>query len=137
MRATTSGLIAAGLVCLAPMGSTMAQGANPFEQSEDAILQVEEDLLAEDDGSSVRIYGFIEGYFEKVARTPAGVDAGGNTVFEDNPHEFDVANAHLMVQGVIANREELEAITLYSYEQGLTPRKLELSEVFSPNTLDK
>ena len=54
------------------------------------------------------------------------------------PPEAEAAlRTPLVQQGVIANREELEAITLYSYEQGLTPRKLELSEVFSPNTLDK
>ena len=53
------------------------------------------------------------------------------------PPEAEALRTPLVQQGVIANREELEALTLYSYEQGLTPRKLELSEVFSPNTLDK
>lgn len=85
-------------------GVSHAQEVNPFEQSQDAAILVEEALLDEGDGSSIQIYGFIEAYLEKVAQTPVGVDANGDTVFESNPHEFDVANAHLMVQGVIANR---------------------------------
>jgi 4,5-dihydroxyphthalate decarboxylase len=38
--------------------------------------------------------------------------------------------------GVEASRETLEAATLYSYEQGLTPRKLAVEELFLPSTLD-
>jgi 4,5-dihydroxyphthalate decarboxylase len=54
------------------------------------------------------------------------------------PPEAEGALATPLVRhGVIANRKELEAITQYSFEQGLTPRKLELNEVFAPSTLDK
>jgi 4,5-dihydroxyphthalate decarboxylase len=38
--------------------------------------------------------------------------------------------------GVQANRKILDNITQYSFEQGLTPRKLSLEEVFAPATLD-
>ncbi len=38
--------------------------------------------------------------------------------------------------GVKTNRTILEAITQFSYEQGLTPRVLSLEEVFAPQTLD-
>jgi 4,5-dihydroxyphthalate decarboxylase len=38
--------------------------------------------------------------------------------------------------GVEANRKTLEAATLYSYEQGLTPRKLAIEELFLPSTFD-
>ena len=38
--------------------------------------------------------------------------------------------------GEQANRHILETITQYSNEQGLTPRKLALEEVFAPSTLD-
>ncbi len=38
--------------------------------------------------------------------------------------------------GVKSNRDLLETIATYSYEQGLTPRKLSLEEVFAPSTLD-
>jgi 4,5-dihydroxyphthalate decarboxylase len=38
--------------------------------------------------------------------------------------------------GVKANRKVLEAITQFSFEQGLTPRQLKLEEVFHPATLD-
>lgn len=38
--------------------------------------------------------------------------------------------------GVKANRKVLEAITQYSFEQGLTPRILKLEEIFHPATLD-
>lgn len=51
-----------------------------------------------------RFYGYIDSYWEKVANTPAGVNGAGDTVFESNPHEFDVLNLHVMVQGTILNR---------------------------------
>lgn len=38
--------------------------------------------------------------------------------------------------GVAANRGALEAMTRYSYEQGLAVRKLEIEEIFAPGTLD-
>jgi 4,5-dihydroxyphthalate decarboxylase len=38
--------------------------------------------------------------------------------------------------GVKANRAMLDALTQYSYEQGLTKRRLKLEEVFYPATLD-
>lgn len=42
----------------------------------------------------------------------------------------------LLQHGIKANRETLEAATLYSYEQGLTPRQVALDEVFAKNTMD-
>lgn len=38
--------------------------------------------------------------------------------------------------GVKSNRKVLETITAYSHEQGLTPRVLDLQEVFAPATMD-
>ncbi len=38
--------------------------------------------------------------------------------------------------GLRANRHVLETLTAYSYEQGLTPRRVALEEVFAPSTLD-
>jgi 4,5-dihydroxyphthalate decarboxylase len=38
--------------------------------------------------------------------------------------------------GIAANRKTLEAATLYSYEQGLTPRQLTVEELFLSSTLD-
>lgn len=38
--------------------------------------------------------------------------------------------------GVSANRKALEAMTRYSYEQGLAVRKLSIEEIFAPGTLD-
>jgi 4,5-dihydroxyphthalate decarboxylase len=38
--------------------------------------------------------------------------------------------------GVKSNRQVLETVADYSYEQGLTPRRLSLDEVFAPSTLD-
>lgn len=51
-----------------------------------------------------KIYGYIDAFAEKVARTPSSVNAAGETVKERNPHEFDVANLKLMAQGAISNR---------------------------------
>ena len=44
--------------------------------------------------------------------------------------------ADLLSYGVQMNLPTLEAATLYSYEQGLTERKLAVSELFAPETLD-
>ena len=44
---------------LAMSGVSFAQDVNPFEQSQDETLLVEEALLDEGDGSSIRIYGFM------------------------------------------------------------------------------
>jgi len=38
--------------------------------------------------------------------------------------------------GVVANRKTLDAATQYSHEQGLTPRKFAVEELFLPSTLD-
>lgn len=37
--------------------------------------------------------------------------------------------------GIVANRRVLETVTQYSHEQGLTPRKLALEEIFAESTL--
>ena len=37
--------------------------------------------------------------------------------------------------GVAANREMLQTIVDYSHEQGLTPEKLKIEELFAPSTL--
>jgi len=38
--------------------------------------------------------------------------------------------------GVVANRKMLESLTQFSFEQGLTTRKLTLEDVFHPATLE-
>jgi 4,5-dihydroxyphthalate decarboxylase len=38
--------------------------------------------------------------------------------------------------GVKSNKKVLETLAAYSYEQGLTPRRVELDEMFAPSTLD-
>jgi 4,5-dihydroxyphthalate decarboxylase len=38
--------------------------------------------------------------------------------------------------GIKANAQMLETITAYSHEQGLTPRKMKIEELFAPETLD-
>lgn len=48
----------------------------------------------------------------------------------------DALNTDLFAYGVKGQRGVLETITTYSFEQGLTPRRLELEEVFHPATLD-
>ncbi len=43
----------------------------------------------------------------------------------------------LVRHGVKANRRVLETAALYSHEQGLTPRRLNLEELFAPGTLEQ
>ncbi|HVB07049.1 MAG TPA: hypothetical protein VNF07_12460 [Acidimicrobiales bacterium] len=45
-------------------------------------------------------------------------------------------SSDLFPYGVQANRKILEAMTSYSHEQGLTPRKLSLEEIFYPPSLE-
>ena len=42
----------------------------------------------------------------------------------------------VLKHGVVANRATLEAIALYTHEQGLTDRRLALDEVFAPSTME-
>ena len=47
-------------------------------------------------------------------------------IFGDDPYPY----------GVRDNREMLQTIIEYSYEQGLTPERLKIEELFAPSTLD-
>jgi 4,5-dihydroxyphthalate decarboxylase len=38
--------------------------------------------------------------------------------------------------GVKSNQKVLETVAQYSYEQGLTPRVMQMAEIFAPSTLD-
>ena len=38
--------------------------------------------------------------------------------------------------GMKANRSILESISQYSFEQGLTPRKVSIEEIFAPSTFE-
>lgn len=48
---------------------------------------------------------------------------------------FEVFGHEWWPYGVEANRKTLEAMTRYSFEQGLSPRKVEVDELFAPSTL--
>jgi len=52
------------------------------------------------------------------------------------PEQRKALDADPYAYGLKANRSVLEAITQFSFEQGLTPRKLKLEDVFHPATLD-
>ena len=53
-----------------------------------------------------------------------------------SPEQRKALDADPYAYGVKANRKVLEAITQFSFEQGLTPRMLKLEEVFHEATLD-
>jgi 4,5-dihydroxyphthalate decarboxylase len=53
-----------------------------------------------------------------------------------SPEQRKALDADPYGYGVKANRKVLEAITQFSFEQGLTPRPLKLEEIFHPATLD-
>ena len=50
---------------------------------------------------------------------------------------YDALGQPLVRHGIKANRETLEAATLYSFEQGLTPYQVGIKEVFGTSTLDQ
>lgn len=50
---------------------------------------------------------------------------------------YDALSEPLIRHGIRANRETLEAATLYSVEQSLTARQVALEEVFAKSTLDQ
>jgi 4,5-dihydroxyphthalate decarboxylase len=47
-----------------------------------------------------------------------------------------VMGRDIYAYGVRASLPTLEAATLYSHEQGLTKRRLEVGELFAPETMD-
>jgi 4,5-dihydroxyphthalate decarboxylase len=49
----------------------------------------------------------------------------------------DALKVRLVQHGVAANRNVLETAAQYSFEQGLTPRLMELDEIFAASTLDQ
>jgi 4,5-dihydroxyphthalate decarboxylase len=53
-----------------------------------------------------------------------------------SPEQRKALDADPFAYGMKANRKVLEAITQFSFEQGLTPRLLKLDEVFHAATLD-
>src|SRR5262245_2572413 len=53
-----------------------------------------------------------------------------------SPEQRKALDVDPYAYGFKANRRVLEAITQFSFEQGLTPRMLKLDEVFHPATLD-
>jgi len=52
------------------------------------------------------------------------------------PIHATALSTDLFTYGVASQRHILETITLYSYEQGLTPRQFALDELFYPPTLE-
>ncbi|MED5371249.1 MAG: hypothetical protein VX899_09560 [Myxococcota bacterium] len=84
-------LIAAGLGLLVLPGTALAQDAGGWGNYKPKTFDT-------------RIYGFVDAYTEKVSQTPAGVDDQGNTVWEENPYEFDVLNFNVMGQSTLHGR---------------------------------
>lgn len=70
----------------------------PVATDEWAIVEEEEKMF------DTRVYGYIDAHIEKVARTPASIDTNGNTVYENNPIEYDIPSLNVMVQGDIVSR---------------------------------
>jgi 4,5-dihydroxyphthalate decarboxylase len=52
------------------------------------------------------------------------------------PDQADGLLTDLFPYGVVANRNVLETLADYSFEQGLTPRRMQLDEIFYPATLE-
>ena len=57
-------------------------------------------------------------------------------VVSEVEREKEIFGEDLWPYGVEPNRRTLEALTLYSFEQHLSERKLEVEELFAPNTLE-
>jgi 4,5-dihydroxyphthalate decarboxylase len=49
----------------------------------------------------------------------------------------EALRAPLVRHGVAANRKVLETAARYSHEQGLTPRRVALEEVFAPSSMEQ
>ncbi len=77
------------------LGAALAQDAPEAPQATLAPRELPRDL--------VKLYGFVDGYFEKVAGIPT-LSADGDIVREFQPHELDVLNFNIMGQGVLAGR---------------------------------
>jgi hypothetical protein len=53
---------------------------------------------------TAKLYGYVDGHFEKSAATPARIDAMGRTVTETSASEWDVKNLNIMLQGKVYGR---------------------------------
>jgi 4,5-dihydroxyphthalate decarboxylase len=78
---------------------------------------------------------FLEAKHVALSAQTAGLAPYIDTGLIDAP-TAKALSTDLFTYGVASQRDILETITLYSYEQGLTPRQFALDELFYPPTLE-
>jgi hypothetical protein len=84
----------------APAGSVDGEAAAGWGDLATVAQEAESDTPV----FRAKLYGFIDSYWEKTGRTPDSVGADGKTDYSTNPHEFDVLNLHVMVQGALYDK---------------------------------
>ena len=75
--------------------------ANPATSDKPTLAQ---ELGISAEVFTAKLYGYVDGHFEKSAATPASVDDMGRTVMERNASEWDVKNLNIMLQGRVYGR---------------------------------
>jgi hypothetical protein len=110
MLLRSASALAADTAANSPDGATAAQQEaapaqpEPAEPEPEGVSMEGEDFGGSAEDSYVRLYGFLDAYWEKVAQTPAGIDGSGETIYEENPYEFDVPNVNVMMQTSLQRR---------------------------------
>lgn len=103
-----------------PINHGMVVRRSLYEQHPWVALNLFRAFLAAKELVRDRRRELVSPYFE------TGVVGGGLGTF----------NQDIFAYGVRSNQKILEAIAQFSHEQGLTPRKLELKELFAEQTMD-
>jgi 4,5-dihydroxyphthalate decarboxylase len=117
-----------------------AEGARYFQktglQPINHAVVIRRSILEQHPWAALNVYqAFLEAKDKLLARTRSLVDPYFRLGLL--PPDARQALAHdPYPYGVQANRKVLETVAEYSYEQGLTPRRVSLEEVFAPITLE-
>jgi hypothetical protein len=80
--------------------------ADPAPASADKPADPDTQTLAQELGVTAevftaKLYGYVDGHFEKSAATPTRIDDMGRTVMSSNASEWDVKNLNIMLQGKV------------------------------------
>jgi 4,5-dihydroxyphthalate decarboxylase len=104
-----------------PINHGMVMRRSLVERYPWAPLNIYQAFLQAKDEVRAQTQELVEPYFKLGLLSPEARQA-----FATDPYPY----------GVQANREVLETVAEYSYEQGLTPRRVKLEDIFAPSTLE-
>ena len=125
---------------IAPLFDPVAEGGRYFAKTGffpmNHCIVLKRDVVERNPWIALNVYKAFEEAKTRVRRQ------GGEAVAEYFDLDLlpgdrrDVLDVDLYAYGIHANRAALETLAAFSHEQGLTPRKMALDDVFHPATLE-